>query len=46
MDEFEGIVEGQRIRRMPNMPPEGEQVVDIFAHRNGAYAVTIPKLSS
>jgi len=33
------------IRCMPNMPPEGEEVVDIFVHHNGAYAVTIPKLS-
>jgi len=33
------------IRCMPNMPPAGEEVVDIFVHHNGAYAITFPKLS-
>jgi len=44
IDEF-AYVDATLLRRMPNMPPEGEEVVDVFTHHSGAYAVTIPKLS-
>ena len=50
MDKFENSrfesFEEIPMRCMPNMPPEGEEVVDIFAHHSRAYAVTIPKLST
>jgi len=45
IDLLQESFEENPIRCMPNMPPEDEEVVDIFAHHSRAYAVTIPKLS-